>query len=146
MQRAAFSQNAVAILSRFARDTAVREAAVALQTGRGSSYGHGDRSPALAGHSAGQSDGSGDLLADLLADAAARAGGGQALAAPPPDELPSLASPTDAPSVWSQASRSLGQWDGSVLAPFWRNIAAQLPIVGDPGAMTFRTPLSPAIT
>lgn len=113
----------------------MREAAVALQTGRGSSYGHADRSPALAGHSAGQSDGSDDLLADLLADAAARAGGRQGLAAPRPDKLPSFASPTDAPSVWSQASRSLGQWDGSVFAPFWRNIAAQLPIVGDPGAI-----------
>jgi len=103
-----------------------------LQTRQGSSYGHAGRSPGLAGHSAGQSDGSGDLLVDLLAARAARSGTlGDLLTASHP-ELPPFATVTDIPSVWNQADRSVGQWDGSVLERFWRNIAAALPIIGDP--------------
>lgn len=133
VQRAAFKGRIVPILQAFSAGTAVRAAAVALQTRPGSSYGHGDRSPGLAGYSAGQSDGSGDLIVDLLA--AQKLGGGMDpgtfLAGTYP-ELPAFATVTDAPSVWNQDHRSAGQWDGSVLYHFWRNIAAQLPIVGDP--------------
>lgn len=135
-QRAIFAQNAVAMLTGLAQGAGVRAAAVTLQTRPGSSYGHGDRSPGLAGHSAGQSDGSGDLLADLLAARAAATDGIPALLAGPlPPELPRFATVTDIASVWNQADRSVGQWDGSVLERFWRNIAAQLPIIGDPKAV-----------
>ncbi len=135
-QRAIFAQNAVPILTGFAQGTAVRAAAVALQTRPGASYGHGEHSPGLGGHSAGQSDGSGDLLADLLASRSAASGSLEPLLTGPlPPELPRFATVTDIPSVWNQADRSVGQWDGSVLERFWRNIAAQLPIIGDPKAV-----------
>jgi len=130
-QRAIFTQNAVRILTGLAQSTGVRAAAVELQTRPGSSYGHGDGSPGLAGFSAGQSDGSGDLLADLIAGKAARDGKTPVLLAGPlPNALPRFATVTDAPAVWNQGDRSVGQWDGSVLERFWRNVAAQLPIVG----------------
>ncbi|WP_244513177.1 MULTISPECIES: cytochrome c [unclassified Ensifer] len=132
-QRAIFTRNAVQFLTGLAQSTAVRAAAVALQVRSGSSYGHDNRSPGLAGFSAGQSDGSGDLLADLITDAAAREGKLQELLKGPlPEALPRFATVTDAPAVWNQADRVVGQWDGSVLEPYWRNIAAQLPIVGQP--------------
>lgn len=135
-QRAIFTGNAAAILTAFTQGTAVRAAAVALQSRPGSSYGRGDRSPGLGGHSSGQSDGSGDLLADLLAARAVAAGTLPALLQDPlPPELPRFATVTDIPSVWAQADRSVGQWDGSVLERFWRNIAAQLPIIGDPASV-----------
>ncbi|RBO53795.1 hypothetical protein DSD19_08290 [Rhodovulum sp. BSW8] len=132
-QRAIFAQNAVPILSGLAQSTGVRAASVALQTRPGSSYGHGDRSPGLGGHSAGQSDGSGDLLSDLLAGQAAEAGKlTELLSGPLPEALPRFATVTDIPAVWNQGDRSVGQWDGSVLERFWRNIAAELPIIGVP--------------
>jgi len=132
-QRAIVKGNLVPILQSFSTGTAVRAAAVMLQTRPGSSYGNGDRSPGLAGHSAGQSDGSGDLLVDLLATQ--KISGGmtpEAFVNGTYPELPPFATVTDAPAVWNQADRSVGQWDGSVLFRFWRNIAAQLPIIGDP--------------
>lgn len=133
--RGGFKAHIVPILTKFAQGTAVRGAAVALQTRPGGSYGQSN-SPGLGGFSAGQSDGSGDLIVDLLA--AQKLGAGVApadfLAASYP-ELPRFATVTDAPSVWRQIDRTVGQWDGSVLDPFWRNIAAQLPIVGVPGAV-----------
>jgi hypothetical protein len=133
VQRAIFAQNAVRFLEGLAQSSAVRSAAVVLQTRPGSSYGQGEKSPGLAGHSAGQSDGSGDLLADLLAMKAAGEGKLEdLLTGPLPEALPRFATVTDAPSVWNQADRATGQWDGSVLERFWRNIAAQLPIIGRP--------------
>ena len=132
-QRAAVKGRLIDILRALAAGTGVREAAVMLQTRPGSSYGHGERSPGLGGHSAGQSDGSGDLLVDLLA--ARELGRGvdvQTFLKATYPELPPFATVTDAPSVWNQEERSVGQWDGSVLFRFWRNIAAQIPIVGDP--------------
>jgi len=133
VQRAFFTQEAVRVLTGLADSSAARAAAVALQARPGSSYGHGDDSPGLAGHSAGQSDGSGDLLADLIAGQAARAGKIQELLTGPlPEALPRFATVTDSSAVWNQSDRSVGQWDGSVLERFWRNIAAQLPIVGVP--------------
>ncbi|CCE97868.1 Uncharacterized protein y4iM [Sinorhizobium fredii HH103] len=132
-QRAIFTRNAVQFLTGLAQSTTVRAAAVALQLRSGSSYGHERRSPGLAGYSAGQSDGSGDLLADLITDAAAREGKLlDLLKGPLPEALPRFATVTDAPAVWNQADRVVGQWDGSVLEPYWRNIAAQLPIIGQP--------------
>ncbi|MER9631006.1 hypothetical protein [Mesorhizobium sp. M0296] len=133
MQRAVVKGRIVPILEAFSSGTGVRAAAVILQARPGSSYGHGDRSPPLGGFSAGQSDGSGDLLADLLA--AQTLGSGmdlQTFLGGTYAELPPFATVTDSPSVWNQEKRSVGQWDGSVLNSFWRNIAAQLPIVGDP--------------
>lgn len=132
-QRAIFAAAAPQILSALAKGSEIRAAAVALQQRAGSSYGHPD-SPGLAGESAGQSDGSGDLLADLLAAQAADRL--DALQADPlPEALPRFATVTDVPAVWNQADRTTGQWDGSVLDRFWRNIAAQLPIVGKPGRL-----------
>ncbi|MBY5721776.1 hypothetical protein HFO33_35385 [Rhizobium leguminosarum] len=132
-QRTIFIQNAVPFLTGLARSTEVRAAAVALQLRSGSSYGRDHSSPGLAGFSAGQSDGSGDLLADLLTNAAARDGKLQdLLTGPLPEALPRFATVTDASAVWNQGDRSVGQWDGSVLERYWRNIAAQLPIVGQP--------------
>lgn len=131
-QRAVFKAKLIPILQGFAATVAARADAVALQTRPGGPYGQ-PTSPGLAGHSAGQSDGSGDLMADLIAFAHARAGGTrEALLAGAHPDLPRFATVTDAASVWRGADRSVGQWDGSVLDPFWRNIAAQLPIVGDP--------------
>ncbi|MHA7773846.1 c-type cytochrome [Roseibium sp. M-1] len=133
IQRQIFSENIIRFLQGLAQSSGVRSAAVVLQTRPGSSYGGGDKSPGLAGHSAGQSDGSGDLLADLIAIEAAQNGKlEELLSSPLPDALPRFATVTDAPSVWNQADRSTGQWDGSVLERFWRNIAAQLPIIGSP--------------
>lgn len=132
-QRKIFRDNIVRILNGFAAGTAVRSAAVQLQLRPGSGYGHGERSPGLAGYSAGQSDGSGDLLADLLAAKSLSSGMDlETFLQHSFPELPSFATVTDAPSVWNQDDRSVGQWDGSVLYRFWRNIAAQLPIVGTP--------------
>jgi hypothetical protein len=138
-QLALVKSQLVLLLQGVAASTKVRAAAVDLQTRPGSSYGHGARSPGLAGSSAGQSDGSGDLIVQLLAaDQAAKAAAAgrpfdrEALLRGSYEELPPFATVTDAPSVWNQQARSLAQWDGSVRSPFWRNIAAQLPIVGTP--------------
>ena len=136
LQRKIFKGNIIKILNGFAAGTGVRAAAVQLQLRPGSSYGHGERSPGLAGHSAGQSDGSGDLLVDLLA--ANNLGSGvdlETFLKGTYPELPPFATVTDIPAVWNQEDRSVGQWDGSVLNHFWRNIAAQLPIIGDPNAV-----------
>jgi predicted Fe-S protein YdhL (DUF1289 family) len=138
-QRRIFKASIDQILTGFAQGVRVRAAAVALQQAPGSSYGHGDNSPGLGGYSAGQSDGSGDLMADLLA--------ADNWSTNPPKlepntfvstsfpELRPFATVTDIPSVWNQEDRAVGQWDGSVLFPFWRNIAAQLPIIGLPQAV-----------
>jgi hypothetical protein len=107
-QRAIVKGNLVPILQSFSTGTAVRAAAVMLQTRPGSSYGNGDRSPGLAGHSAGQSDGSGDLLVDLLATQ--KISGGmtpEAFVNGTYPELPPFATVTDAPAVWNQADRSV---------------------------------------
>lgn len=133
LQRGIFKSNINAVLTGFANGTNLRSIAVKLQQRPGSSYGHGDRSPGLGGFSAGQSDGSGDLLVDLLAAREFAAGATpESFLKGQYSELPPFATVTDAPSVWNQADHSVGQWDGSVLSRFWRNIAAQLPIVGDP--------------
>lgn len=133
LQRRIFKGNIITILSGFAAGTGVRAAAVQLQLRPGSSYGHGERSPGLAGHSAGQSDGSGDLLVDLLATRNLGSGVDlETFLKGTYPELPPFATVTDIPAVWNQDDRSVGQWDGSVLFRFWRNIAAQLPIIGDP--------------
>jgi hypothetical protein len=109
------------------------------------SYGNWN-APGLSGFSTGQQDGSGDLIFQLLVDALPTSGECPAsdgtikpridvpgfLSAPHP-EIPPSASITDIPSVWNQRARDLAQWDGSVKMAFWRNIAAQLPIVRDPG-------------
>jgi processive rubber oxygenase RoxA-like protein len=142
-QRAATKANLVAILSGFACGTADRATGLVLQTR--TSYGNWN-GPGLSGYSSGQQDGSGDLIFQLLVANAMPPGecepgpGGtlvrkfdaQAFLAAPHPEIPPFATITDIPSVWNQQARDLAQWDGSVKMAFWRNIAAQLPIVGDP--------------
>ena len=142
-QRAAIKANLRAVLAGFACGTADRAAGQALQLS--TSYGNWN-APGLAGFSTGQQDGSGDLIFQLLVAGAMPAGECQPradgtlarnfdakafLAAPHP-EIPPFATITDIPSVWNQQARDLAQWDGSVKMAFWRNIAAALPIVGDP--------------
>jgi hypothetical protein len=142
-QRAAIKANLLGVLAAFACGTAERAAGQILQLN--TSYGNWN-SPGLAGFSTGQQDGSGDLVFQLLVASAMPASECQ----PRPDgtmnrnfdapaflaalhpEIPPFATITDIPSVWNQQARELAQWDGSVKMAFWRNIAAQLPIVGDP--------------
>lgn len=137
-QRAFVKQNIVKMLTKFALAGETAANAVALQTSHGSSYGWWN-SPGLSGYSAGMSDGSGDLIAMLLSAEATKAAAmkgkpvdTQAFLAQRHPSLPSFATVTDIPSIWNQQARSTGQWDGSVTDPFWRNIAAQLPIVMQP--------------
>lgn len=143
-QRAAVKGSLVGILSAFACGTTERRLGQELQLR--TSYGKWN-SPGLAGSSTGQQDGSGDLVFQLLVAAAMPAGECQ----PKPDgsglkrdfdadaflgadhpAIPPFATITDIPSVWNQKTRHVAQWDGSVNSAFWRNIAAALPIVGDP--------------
>jgi cytochrome c5 len=130
-QRAVFKAQLLPILTSFAAGTRARSLGVTLE--QHTSYGNWN-APGLGGFSSGQQDGSGDLIVQLLAASAATA----------PDfnpavflvtrfsALPPFATPTDIPSVWNQQQRDLAQWDGTVRMPFWRNLAAQLPIVGVP--------------
>ncbi|MEM7426123.1 MAG: hypothetical protein AAF441_08505 [Pseudomonadota bacterium] len=137
-QRAFIKQNIVKVLGEFAIGAGSTANSVALQKNHGSSYGWWN-SPGLAGYSAGMSDGSGDLLVALISSYATETAmkeGKQvdtkAFLAERHPALPSFATVTDIPSIWNQKLRSTGQWDGSVTDPFWRNIAAQLPIVMNP--------------
>lgn len=143
-QRAAVKASLPGILAAFACGTADRAAGQILQLG--TSYGNWN-GPGLAGFSTGQQDGSGDLIFQLLVANAMPAGECQpqadgslkrdfdakAFIQQAHPEIPPFATITDIPSVWNQQARDLAQWDGSVKMAFWRNIAAQLPIVGDPG-------------
>ena len=142
-QRAIIKANMAAVLSNFACGLVTRATGQALQAQ--TSYGTWN-APGLSGYSTGQQDGSGDLIFQLLVSGALGADECQ----PGPDgqpihrfdpaafmadlhpEIPPFATITDIPSVWNQRDRSVAQWDGSVNSPFWRNIAAALPIVGDP--------------
>jgi hypothetical protein len=142
-QLARFKANLVDVLASFACNTAERATGQALQMR--SSYGNWN-APGLAGFSSGQSDGSGDLIFQLLVTGAMPAGEctfnsdgtlvrnfvAQDFMIKPHPEIPPFATVTDIPSVWNQQARDLAQWDGSVKMAFWRNIAAQLPIVTDP--------------
>ena len=142
-QRAAVKANLGPILATFACGTADRAAGQVLQLN--TSYGNWN-APGLSGFSTGQQDGSGDLVFQLLVANALPAGECQpradgtlnrsfdakAFIAAPHPEIPPFATVTDIPSVWNQRTRELAQWDGSVKMAFWRNIAAALPIVGDP--------------
>lgn len=133
-QRAIVKAKIVPILMGVSHGVRASDWMVKLQLKKGSNYGQQGRSPALAGNSAGQSDGSGDLLAQLIALQANREEGlseEEFLARPQP-AIPPFASVTDVPSVWNQQARAAAQWDGSVFMGFWRNIAAQLPVVSDP--------------
>ncbi len=137
-QRAFIKQNLTKVLTEFAIGAQSASNAVALQKNHGSSYGWWN-SPGLAGYSAGMSDGSGDLLVALVSSIATKTALKQgkqvntkAFLAERHPALPSFATVTDIPSIWHQSLRSTGQWDGSVTDPFWRNIAAQLPIVMEP--------------
>jgi hypothetical protein len=143
-QRAAFKAILVPILASFACGTTEREAGQKLQLE--TSYGNWN-APGLSGFSSGQGDGSGDLIFQLLVANAmppgecqprpdgslARNFDANAFFAAPHPEVPPFATATDIPSVWNQQARHLAQWDGSLKMAFWRNIVAQLPIVGDPG-------------
>jgi hypothetical protein len=142
-QRAAVKANLIPILASFACGTAERATGQELQLH--TSYGNWN-APGLSGFSAGQQDGSGDLIFQLLVANAMPAGectmkpdgtmnrsfDVKAFLAVPHPEVPPFATITDIPSVWNQQAHGLAQWDGSVKMAFWRNIAAQLPIVGDP--------------
>ncbi|MFT7528742.1 MAG: hypothetical protein ACI9LY_003906 [Arenicella sp.] len=133
-QRSIVKANIVPILTGVAHGVRSSDWMVKLQKLHGSSYGYPGRSPALAGNSTGQSDGSGDLLPQLIAMQANQEEGltEEEFLARSQSAIPPFATVTDAPSVWNQQDRSAAQWDGSVTMGFWRNIAAQLPIVGDP--------------
>lgn len=142
-QRAAIKANLVAILASFACNTMERAEGIALQ--ERTSYGNWNK-PGMAGFSTGQQDGSGDLVFQLLVanaqpkgecqmgpdGALAQKFDVQAFLSSQHPEIPPFATITDIPSVWNQQARDLAQWDGSVKNSFWRNIAAQLPIVNDP--------------
>jgi cytochrome c peroxidase len=133
-QRAIVKANMVTILTGVAQAVRASDWMIKLQTSYGRNYGYPNHSPGLAGNSAGQSDGSGDLLVQLIAMTANLEPGltEEAFLARPHKAIPPFATVTDIPSVWNQKERSAAQWDGSVGMGFWRNIAAQLPIVGDP--------------
>jgi hypothetical protein len=142
-QRAIVKANIGAVLAGFACGLADRAVGQVLQTQ--TSYGNWN-APGLAGYSTGQQDGSGDLIFQLLVASALPAdecqpngNGGlvqhfdpKAFLGTLHPEIPPFATITDIPSVWNQQSRNVAQWDGSVNSAFWRNIAAALPIVGDP--------------
>jgi mono/diheme cytochrome c family protein len=128
-QQAAVKANLNQILTTLAVGTKVRGTGVDLQLR--TSYGNWN-APGLSGYSTGQQDGSGDLIAQLLAQGAAAGGSWDPVGflGTTFPEMPPFATNTDIPSVWNQQARKVGQWDGSVRMPFWRNLAAQLPIVG----------------
>jgi mono/diheme cytochrome c family protein len=142
-QRAVVKANLVAILASFACNTVERAEGITLQ--QRTSYGNWN-SPGMAGFSTGQQDGSGDLVFQLLVantqpkgECQVRPDGtlvekfdAQTFLNSQYPEIPPFATVTDIPSVWNQQARDLAQWDGSVKNSFWRNIAAQLPIVNDP--------------
>jgi hypothetical protein len=130
-QRALFKAQLVPILTGFATATRARGLGVTLE--QRTSYGNWN-APGLGGFSSGQQDGSGDLIVQLLAAAEATAPGFNpaTFLATQFSALPPFATPTDIPSVWNQRARDLAQWDGTVRMAFWRNLAAQLPIVGVP--------------
>ncbi len=132
-QRAIVKSNIVPILSGVSHALRGSEWMIKLQKSYGRNYGF-PNSPGLAGSSTGQSDGSGDLLAQLIASTAnlEKDLTEEQFLARPHKAIPPFATVTDIPSVWNQKERSEAQWDGSVSMGFWRNIAAQLPIVGDP--------------
>jgi hypothetical protein len=130
-QRAVFKAQLVPILTGFATGTRARGLGVTLE--QHTSYGNWN-APGLGGFSSGQQDGSGDLIVQLLAASEATAPGFSpaTFLATRFSALPPFATPTDIPSVWNQQARDLAQWDGTVRMAFWRNLAAQLPIVGVP--------------
>jgi mono/diheme cytochrome c family protein len=43
----------------------------------------------------------------------------------------------DIVSVWRQSARPVAQWDGSILNPTYRNLAASLGVIGDPALVDF---------
>lgn len=133
-QRAYVKAGIITILNTVAAGVKGSDWMVKLQLREGGNYGYAGHSPALAGNSSGQSDGSGDLLAQLIASTASQNPDltEEAFLASPQPAIPPFATVTDAPSVWNQQARAAAQWDGSVSMGFWRNIAAQLPIVGIP--------------
>lgn len=143
-QREFVKAGLVGWLAVFACTTSERRAGQELQLE--TSYGKWN-GPGLAGFSTGQQDGSGDLIFQLLVAKSMPAGeclpkpdgsslkrefDAKAFMTAPHPEIPPFATITDIPSAWNQQLRNVAQWDGSVNSAFWRNIAAALPIVGDP--------------
>lgn len=143
MQRRIVKEHLISTLSLFACN--IKNRAVGQDLQRDTSYGKWN-TPGLAGFSSGQQDGSGDLVFQLLVDDPRRPNNCQigpdgaltnrfdakAFLLSPHSEVPPFATITDIPSVWNQGKHPVAQWDGSVNSAFWRNIAAALPIVGDP--------------
>ena len=127
-----------AILKGFGDKVRVGHVAVVkeLQT----NYGKPNASPLLQNGSPGQSDGSGDLIPKLLLI--------EEMKGATPDQVPDRlkhylttdypalpknnATATDNMSTWKMVDRGMGQLDGSVRSPFFRNVAAILAITGDP--------------
>ena len=133
MERKRFEDPAfvAGVLTDFTRRVRGGRAAISKQLA--TSYSR-PNAPPLDGGSPGQSDGSGDLIPKfLLAREVARMPEGAVqrfLSSYYPEMPHRLATVTDNPSVWRQADRPFGQWDGSVRAPIVRNVAAQTAVVG----------------
>lgn len=132
------------ILSDFASKVRLGRFAVEKQLATSYSLPH---SPPLDGGTPGQSDGSGDLIPKLLlfreampnvygytidASTATLNPVQRFLTLSYPEMPFQLATATDNMSVWRQADRPFGQLDGSVKAPFVRQMAAMTAVVGRP--------------
>ena len=51
--------------------------------------------------------------------------------------LPPLPAQVDIPSVWRQSARPSAQWDGAIGSPVYRNLAAELGVIGSPALINF---------
>ena len=54
-----------------------------------------------------------------------------------PRVMPAAPAQVDIPSVWRQGARDSAQWDGSVPNPVYRNLAAEVGVIGIPSAVDF---------
>jgi hypothetical protein len=55
-----------------------------------------------------------------------------------PRVLPPLPAQVDIPSVWRQSARNVAQWDGAVASPVYRNLAAEVGVIGVPQLVSFQ--------
>jgi mono/diheme cytochrome c family protein len=51
--------------------------------------------------------------------------------------LPPSPAQVDNPSVWRQKAREAAQWDGSIASPVYRNLAAEVGVIGVPQAVSY---------
>lgn len=131
----------LAVLNGFASKIKIGRVTIDKQIA--TSYSH--NGPTLEGGTPGMSDGSGDLIPKLLmleyigdkTDPAEVQAAIASFATEHFDALPDVATTTDILSTWQQKDKTLAQIDGSVLSPYFRNIAAIVAITGSPKTASY---------